>query len=146
VHYLAFVLVPQSIEKFQVSDVVADMLAPYGELFDENHDGRYYSPNPKAKLDQWVVGGRWDGLISGHSIGSVLSEDGKWEGNIVKVTDLPPDLLPAAVITPDGRWHDWYETTGITQAVRDDEWRLVVRSLLEKHRDCFAVSVDYHSW
>ena len=145
-HYLTFVLVPQSAEKFEIPDLVADMLAPYYVLlFPEDYDG-CYPPNPRAQWDYCCIGGRWDGLISGHSIDEFLPADEGWrvwERNIARVRDLLPSFLPAAIITPDGLWHDWYEDT---ETHLDDEWEPIAKSILEAHSDCSAVCIDCHSW
>lgn len=62
------------------------------------------------------------------------------DGNIVPVEKVPEHFCPAAVITPDGEWHEvamGWETT--------DENRSKFRALLENSPDTLAVIVDCHT-
>ena len=144
-HFVTFVLVPLFTEKSALPGRVHDMLVVYyAPRFTKDYDD-CYPPNPKAEWDECSIGGRWDGLISGHSIDEVLPSvplAELWERNITKVINLPPNFsLPAAIVTPDGSWHDWYNDT---KTHADEEWEPIAKSILGKHRDCFAVCIDCH--
>jgi len=65
-HFVTFVLVPLSTEKSALPGRVHDMLDAYYALRFTEHYDECYPPNPKAEWDECRIGGRWDGLISGH--------------------------------------------------------------------------------
>lgn len=75
-----------------------------------------------------------------------------WEDdkeNIIPVKDLLEDCpTPYALVTPDGKWHQWDESPLHPIAVRrekDDEWDELCRRLYEENSDCLAIVCDYHS-
>lgn len=99
------------------------------------------------KCDGFTVGGRYDGLIWGkeqhynltpaefrrrYGLDVVRPED-----NVRPVPQLVPDIRAYAVITPDGAWHEQGEEPL-------QEWRVRLRSLLDRHRDQLAVAIDCH--
>jgi hypothetical protein len=45
---------------------------------------------------------------------------------------------PAAIVTPDHHWVQWFNDEG------PDAWRAEARAVLERHSDCIAVIVDCH--
>lgn len=64
----------------------------------------------------------------------------------IKPSTVPP-VIPYAVITPDGEWHQHVETDwfGVPNDEPDlDEWTRTVTGILAQHADCFAVVVDCH--
>ena len=78
--------------------------------------------HPLAERIAWrfrVVGGEHDGECIEHT------------------TELVPDLLPFAVVTPDGRWLD-------REQAPEGGWAEVFRSTLADHRACLAVAIDCH--
>lgn len=94
--------------------------------------------NPQAKWDWWVIGGRYNGLVGNGSANpntapvSVLLEKG---------------VIPFAIITPDGKWHErgemgWFGI--VSNEKEEDVWTKEVRSIFEKHQDCLAVGCDLH--
>ena len=103
---------------------------------------------PSAKCSGFVVGGRFDGDIWGkeqhynltpaqfqerYGLDRVRDAD-----NIRPVTALRSDLVPYAIVTPDGRWHECKE-------MDDAQWRSKVLAILEEHSECLAVAVDCHT-
>ena len=143
-HNLALVLVPNEIPRSKIPALVNDMLLPY--YVDFPIEGGVYPQNPHAEWDEWCPGGRWDGLLPQQSSNSHALEP-EWTRNMAKVADLPPDLIPAAIITPDGRWHDWYQDLEESEWPDSDrKWSQIAKAILAQHRECIAVVVDYHSW
>jgi hypothetical protein len=51
--------------------------------------------------------------------------------------------VPAAVVTPDGEWHEPRERWSRDKQVEAD-WRALVRKLAHEHPTATAVAVDYH--
>jgi len=108
--------------------------------------------NPRSRWDWWVVGGRWNGEIAGnpHDDGdggfNYGDEFHRIENNQIPVPEvLARDMLPFAIVTPDGEWHEkgemmWF---GMVANMRED-WPQRARDLLERHLDCIAVGVDCH--
>lgn len=93
-----------------------------------DEQGLYYftNLNPAGKYDYWTL----------HPI----AEHG-WP-----VKDMPRDLLPCAVVTPDGHWHDTGEviwnrdpTTTEREAVRER-----VYALADRYPDHRAIPLDCH--
>jgi hypothetical protein len=148
-HYPALVLVPNETKKSAIPDLVSDMLLPY--YVNVLIEPGVYPPNPHAEWDWWRPGGRFDGLLPQQSNNGYASEDDalepEWTRNMAKVADLPPDLIPAAIITPDGEWHDWYDDVKqFESSEREGKWDQIAKAILSQHRECIAVVVDYHSW
>lgn len=125
------------------------LTAELGEAihFDARGFYAWSTVNPDAKCDGWRIGGSYDGAIFGavqqHNLtpSEYQARYGfavvKPENNIRPVAALPPDLLPYAIVTPDGAWSD--------RAGKDEaRWRREARALLDRHRDYLAVAVDCH--
>lgn len=101
------------------------------------------SRNPQDHWDtSWCIGGRWNGVVQGHSRteGDSLDDatDAPLQYNICHVNELPFSLLPYAVVTPDGLWYD----RGVEDKQREQEWVDEFRALCEKYADCLAVGID----
>jgi len=112
--------------------------------------------NPKSKWDWWRVGGRWDGLL----VGEVRRSDNgfnfgeehtqlRHNSRVVASlpTPLPEDLVPFAIVTPDGAWHDrgrmgWWGM--VSDATDRDQWGAQVREQLAAHPTALAVVLDCH--
>lgn len=59
-----------------------------------------------------------------------------------------PPMVPFAVLTPDGEWHQDVEVDrfGVPDKEPDpDEWTRTVTGILAEHEDCHAVVVDCHT-
>lgn len=104
------------------------------------------SPQPPYKFDGCVIGGCFDGLITGQSQQYNLAPDDyqKRYGldvitpapNMCWVVDLPEDLIPDAVVTPDGHWHE--------PEASWDEWKQKTWQLLHDDSTRLAVAFDCH--
>lgn len=110
----------------------------------------YFAPDmetPDAKCDGFVVGGQFDGDIWGkaqhynltpaeyrarYGLDVVRPED-----NVRPVVEIRSGLLPFAVVTPEGRWHD---REGKTEADWIAEWSTLKR----RFEDYLAVAIDCH--
>ena len=140
-HFFTLVLIPRDTKN--VEEAVERLLAPY----DENLPN-----NTSPKWDWWRIGGRWNGRVMGRPRDS---EDGynfgpeysRLEENMAPVTALPEDLVPFAIVTPDGKWRGRGEMRWFGIAVNmkpSDEWISEVKRILEAHQDCIAVGCDLH--
>lgn len=111
---------------------------------------RYFAPDlggPEAKCDGFTIGGRIDGELWDKEQNYNLSpaefqarygfDKIKAEDNIRPVADLRPDLVPYAVITPDGGWLD---RAGMT----DQQWETEWNHLRDRFRSPIAVAMDCH--
>lgn len=116
--------------------------------------------NPRSKWDWWVIGGRWSGRIREISVldhpdlGDPLYDKKRDERNSVMhnvrhVAEISEpvceDLIPFAILAPDGEWHEkgamgWF---GVVFD-EDEAWVDKGRDILAKHRDCLAVACDLH--
>jgi len=150
-HYLVFVLVPGVVGKPDIPLFVAIMLERYNANLPIM--GGVYPTNPRAEWDYWSIGGRWDGMVSGQSGDGTVRGYGKgleskWARNTLKVSDLSPDAVPAVIITPDGNWHN--NCTDVKRFIdwsdRERKWDQKARVILDQHRECVIVAIDYHSW
>lgn len=91
--------------------------------------GLYYISdlNPDGKYDYWTL----------HSI----------EKHVWLVRDMPRDLLPSAVVTPDGHWHETGEEKWdwqLTERERQDIWQRAY-ALLDQYPNYRAVALDCHA-
>lgn len=135
-HFLAIVLVDPNEQ--DVSDTAHRLMWPY---FDANMEA------DNAKCDGFVIGGRFDGDIWGKEQHYNLTPAEyrkrygldviKDKDNIRKASDLRNGLLPFAVVTPDGRWHD---REGKQASQWEEEWS----ALHTQFSDHFAVAIDCH--
>lgn len=85
--------------------------------------------NPESKWDWWQIGGRWD--------------DG--DKNIIDIADLEEDPIVYAIVDIDGSWNKkgtmgWW---GMSSNEKDD-WKEIVKALIEKNKDKAIVFVDCH--
>ncbi len=88
--------------------------------------------------------------LRGRYIDSASYDAQTWlSGNVIAVGALPPvaqwpdEILPYAIITPEGEWHDMEKAGGST--LRDATWITQVQDLINEHLDCVAVVLDCHS-
>jgi hypothetical protein len=138
-HFLTFVLVGPG--EADPARRAHELLAPYfaEEMYDPG--------NPSAKFDGYVIGGRFDGQLYGaepqynltpaefqRRYGLDVLRD---EDNVRAAPDVPAELTPYALVTPEGAWLDRENK----DAAR---WRAEVRGLLRLHADAVVVAVDCH--
>lgn len=111
--------------------------------------------NPKSKWDWHVIGGRWNGYITGtpsNMYGGELSK------NIIPVQDLlthelaiketgdkKNSRIPFAIVTPDGKWHEkghmgWWAVV----SDKNPDWDNVALDILKNNVDHILVAVDCH--
>jgi hypothetical protein len=133
---------------------------------DEQGFYEYATSNTAGKWDYWLVGGLWDGLLtgspsrvrhhqgnprlSGRYIDSASYDAQTWlSGNMIavgalpQVTDWSDEIVPYAIVTPDGNWYEVEDAGG--SKLRDAIWMAQVQDLLNDHLDCIAVVLDCHS-
>ena len=104
------------------------------------------SRNPAEHWDYWSIGGRWDGVLLGKPRGDDVDGTMRLDDNCVPVTQLPPGLMPPAIVTPDGLWHEnpqWDPAWPFPEGRQD--WHDEVRELLQRYQHCLTVAVDCHS-
>lgn len=105
--------------------------------------------NPNSHWDYWAIGGRWDGVIQGKSRNTkgrsnYGPEHEQLQYNICPVRELPENVLPEWILTPDGKWYEQEMRSLYPTPQENEAWRKVVQPLLEQYQDCFAVGVDCH--
>ncbi len=107
----------------------------------------------RCGIDAWLFGGVWDGAITppGGARGRPLT----WMNNRCPTSELR--LIGAAIITPDGVWHD-RETVSRPRAPRRSDapptldedtlerrWEEYARRLAAEHPDTLAVALQVHT-
>ena len=100
-----------------------------------------------AKCDGFTIGGRYDGDIWGkeqHYSLTPAEHQARYGLDVVQptenirpVAELRPGLIPYAVITPDGQWHD-------CEGKDDSGWGAEWVALLATYHDHQAVAIDCH--
>ncbi len=140
-HTLTFVLLRPPFG--DLSAAIDSLLAPH-RMKDDEYD-------PARRWDYWTMG---DNNIADAETETAigLAEDDEYHGNVCFVSRLEGRRTPAAIVTPDGAWHDLFDfgwkfmerdTTQGQQAY--DRWCAHAAALLAAHRDCLAVEIDTHS-
>ena len=120
------------------SDVEAQVEAAIGRYAESDDD------NPDSKYDWYTFGGRWNGIFAGKFVGASAEKDGaggRVEGNVCPVAELPADLEPAVIATPDGAWHYYgWRPPGDSGPLPPP-----MNEVLGQYRDHYAVAVDAHA-
>ena len=107
--------------------------------------------NPNSKWDWYVIGGRWDGWVTGNeqssNHGYNFGPQHQTLANNMATTEdaLARDVIPHAIITPDGEWHErgqmgWFATL-ITE---NEDWDAQAREILARYPGDHLVIVDAH--
>lgn len=148
-HQLVLVLIPNL--STSVVDQVWDLLVPHcGDPVGDEMRFAY------AK-----IGGRWDRIFAGRADAKINEADhlgGKVRDNFCLVRDLPADLAPGCVVTPDGKLHflGWRfcpdaictpdgEMACPTEPLGDEMdggQATLWAAIRQAYRDCYAVAVD----
>lgn len=75
-----------------------------------------------------------------------------YSGNICDHANLPSDVIPGALVTPDGEWYDtsdfgWRMTKEPSEENRaaHAQWEQRYRELIDAHPDCWVIEVWAHS-
>jgi hypothetical protein len=113
--------------------------------------GRFAVPRAAPKWDDWVVGGRWYGLLSGRRLDPLLRLVGDdvlaTEENCVPGDRLSlHDWLPLAVVSPEGVWFQGGAVEDGWRAALRPRWRAEVEYLIARHRDALAIACDMAIW
>jgi hypothetical protein len=131
-HFLTFVIVTSLKD---AEDKARELMMPY------------FDSGALSKCDGFVIGGRYEGQLLGaepmynltpqqfqerYGLDVVKAED-----NRCAVSQVAPDLVPYAVVTPDGAWMD-------CEQKQDDVWRKEVAQILERYREHYVVAIDCH--
>lgn len=136
--FLAFVLLDAS--EMEPARRAYELMSPYCDAEGVSQ--------PPYKFTGCVIGGRFDGLMAGKPQHDNLAPDDYQKrygldiitpaSNMCWVVDLPEDVIPDAIVTPDGQWHDDYSCTS-WDAWKDKAWQLL-------HEDStrLAVGFDCH--
>ena len=112
----------------------------------ERDDQGYYrwlDRNPDPQYDWYTFGGNWDGIFAGMFVGASSEEagiGGRIEGNVCRVADLPGDLKPAVIATPDGQWHHYG-----WRPPDNEERPPPIHEIIERYRDHYAIAIDAHA-
>lgn len=126
--------------------------------------GYVTTANPQARMDFCVVGGAWDGQLTGRRVppraamplriadallgGRLLREgERRVERNTLAARECTPAAveLASAVVTPDAAWIDRDDVTrGLVGDEASSRWLDEVRRVLAHHAGCDVVVVDYH--
>ena len=98
--------------------------------------------NPDGKWDWWSLGGRWDRAIRGDFSRTnpyMISHAHDLDGNASSPKFLVDnDIVPAAIVTPDGRWHEAEEW-------KEWEWDNRAKSIFAENLATLAIGVDCHA-
>jgi hypothetical protein len=147
-HFLTLVFIPSYIVQQGTRAVIHEahrLMMPYDLHPTPGGD------NPDGAWDGWEIGGRWHGTVArGSSIdrdsGSISEADDLLLAmNSCRVQDLPYDLVPFAIITPDGILHAEGEMQEFGFAANlDPYWEDKYDRFREQYADSMAVALDCH--
>jgi hypothetical protein len=107
-----------------------------------------------SKWDDWVIGGRWAGVLRRgtrrEEMETEESEEDEAEDlarDVRPVAELLPlgDLRAFAVVTPDGEWCEEGRLMAGERVVEPDPtWHSRLARLFDRHRDALVVACDCH--
>ncbi|HWN09422.1 MAG TPA: hypothetical protein VNO50_09195 [Pyrinomonadaceae bacterium] len=137
-HFLTFVLVEP--EASDVEGRADELLWPY---FVSDLGYR----NSKSKCDGFTIGGRYDGQLYGaepmYNLTPARFQERygldvvKPADNIRRASEVSRDLVPYAIVTPDGEWFDCEQ--------KDRErWATEAGEIMDRYRDHLIVAIDCH--
>jgi hypothetical protein len=139
-----FVLVPYDVPVSDVYDFAERLLEPH--RFDPD------SPRGNGRFD-YLVGALEKSLNDRIAEGRLPSKVRRClSGRICEMARLPPDVVPAALVTPNGAWHDlsdfgWRMIDG--RCASNDEayrhWSEHYREQVTAHPYCWVLEFWSHS-
>ena len=173
-HFLTLVLI--NADEPNPAEKARQLMWPY---FVDDFDDEVGKATSDAKFSGFTIGGRFDGEIWGKEQHYSLTPNEfqkrygldvvKPEDNIRPLSELVPDCVPYAVITPDGSWHDVWQVAQGASVVTEHTWLVNIkrhlrsaprrfqreaqawpewvkqfRSLSQTYEGCIAVAFDCH--
>jgi hypothetical protein len=103
------------------------------------------SRDPRQHWDDWTIGGRWDGSFKAFAD----APDDEIGRNIIRRSKVPVEMLPDAMVTPDGEWHEKPWCLEISPIKSDraqwEQWRKEAAELLLRYAPVFVIVVDIHN-
>ena len=116
--------------------------------------GTYKSTyNPDSKWDWYSLGGRWNGVIKKQPRNdekgfNFNDEFRQLPENMQPVTQILKDeIVPSAILTPDGDWHEQGKMIWFGMSVNDldqDVWKKQCFKAYETYKDHVGVGLDCH--
>lgn len=124
---------------------------------DECHGTGVYKAtyNPNSKWDGWVIGGRWDGTLTGNEQSSdngfnfadkhhTIANNHALLSDLLKRAD-PPVLF--GYVTPVGEWIErgsmgWWGI--VTDEADRDKWKESALKVMQHYADHYIVNLDCH--
>ena len=107
--------------------------------------------HPDSKWDWYHIGGRWDGWITGDERSSDQGynfgpQHQTIENNIATTQQaLERDVIPHAIITPDGEWHEHGQMGWWGIMITENEgWDIQARNILAQYPSHHLVILDAH--
>jgi len=86
-----------------------------------------------------------NGCVKGKAL-KHASQWKKFSGDVLPLMTVKPNVIPFAIVTPDGQWHEkgkmgWWAMV----SDEDDDWDKKAKEILDKHREnTVAIAVDCH--
>lgn len=109
--------------------IAAKLRNEWGADYGVDEGGLYVltNLNPNRKLDYWIL----------HN----------FETDVRRARDMPRDLLPSAVVTPDGQWHDMGEEWSSRDLTASERQAVGQRAyaLIDQYPESQTVALDCHA-
>lgn len=109
--------------------IAAKLRQDWGADCGVDEQGLYYltNLNPNRKVDYWTLR--------------------NVDTDVWLARTMPRDLLPSAVVTPDGQWHDTGEKWSPRDLTASERQAVSQRAyaLIDQHPECQAVALDCHA-
>ena len=139
-----FVLLPQQVAPSDVRSCAEKALNAFQSAEE---------PRPPGARFDYAVGNLSRSLHDSVASGLLPAADKRaLEGSICLIGNLKPDVIPAALVTPDGRWHDLgdfgWRMTAEGSAANDlamQHWTARFRELVREHPHGWLLECWVHS-
>jgi hypothetical protein len=140
-HFLVLVLLDSSAKHISAEEIIMEV----DELMSLHSVDAANLGSQGAHWDAWRIGGRYDGII-GRSNRSSDSIEALVAANSCLMKDYPGDVVPFALVTPDGICYIEGDIGYFGQPSNMDPfWEDTFDRLRLQYGDCTAVVVDAHS-